>query len=408
MKILLATYFIVPHIGGVWNYMVQLKQKLESLGHEVDLIGSGPNHNSVHIVNQNRMVEKDQIFPLINAKLIKQTNGTLYADLVVRHYEFQRNMYELCITQLGLEKYDLIHTQDVFSSAWIKHVKPESTPLVATLHGCVAHEMKHYVTYVHKTPTSNLACTYFDKLEYEGATSAEFTIVANKWLKNILTKEFQVPNDQINVFHYGYDTETFLKRMMDISPIQYPVDKKVVIYAGRLTILKGVHDLISALSQLKGIRNDWTCWIVGDGDKLAELQTQSKSLGLENDVCFFGNRNDIPYLLSLSDIFVLPSLLENQPLSVIEAQIAGKPVIVSDAGGLPEIVEHGITGVISPAGDASMLCINLNYLLEHETYRKNLGFNAQKWGLAHWSLEKGVKNVLDVYHSAISKRKNAL
>lgn len=403
MKILLATFWVTPHVGGVWNYMQQLKEKLESFGHEVDLLGSGEDHKYIHIINENRRIEKDKLLPLSTAQALENSCSTIL-DPVVKYYVLRRYFYQLGVRYLGLEKYDLIHTQDVLSTVCINQIRPANTALVATLHGCVAHEMKHHVNHVQKTRTSNLARTYFDKLEFEGATSAEITIVANEWLKHILTGEFHVPAAQLKVFHYGYDTESFLKRMNEKSAIQRPIDKKVIIYTGRLNENKGVHHLISALTQLRKSRNDWVCWIVGDGPNQKELQNQNKASGLENDVFFFGRRDDIPYLLSLSDIFVLPTLMENQPLSVIEAQITGKAVIASDVGGVPEIIEHGVTGVLTPAGDAQMLCININYLLEHDQYRCTLGANAQKWGLEHWSQDKAVQNVLGVYESAISKK----
>lgn len=403
MKILLATYWAVPHVGGVWGYMKQLKEKLVSLGHEVDLLGYSENNEYVYIVNEDRRLEKDKVLPLLNAKLNEQVYPAIHINPLIKYTEFQRYFFELAAAYLGLDKYDVIHTQDVISTASIQRVRPKGPALVATLHGCVAHEIRHQLTTIHKSPTSHMARAYFDELERTGASSAEYTIVANNWLKNILTNEFLVPDEQIKVFHYGYDVENFVKRMKEKSPVKRPTDKKVIIFTGRLVELKGVHHLISALGQLKENRNDWVCWIVGDGDKKAELRVQTKALGLEEDVLFFGSRDDIPALLANSDIYVLPSLLENQPLSVIEAQIAGMPVIVSDAGGLPEIVEHQVTGLISPAGDPEALYQNLNLLLDDEKLRKTLGENASKWGKNHWSLDKGVSNVLDVYHSAISK-----
>ncbi len=138
-----------------------------------------------------------------------------------------------------------------------------------------------------------------------------------------------------------------------------------------------------------------------------ELQAQSKGLGMEDHILFFGKREDVPALLSKADIFVLPSLLENQPLSVIEAQIAGKAIIVSDVGGLPEIIENGVTGVITPAGDINMLRKNINLLLEDDNYRKKLGSNAKKWGMTHWSIDKGVKNLVSIYQDVISKHREA-
>lgn len=408
MKILLATYWEVPHLGGVWNYMGQLKRKLEALGHEVDLLGYGKNNNYIHLVNEDRKVNRNQLLPLVYANLAKQPVPANHADALVRYCDISRRVYELGVSYLGLEKYDIIHTQDVYSTACINRIRGKETPLVATLHGCVAHEMKHHImNNMSKTPTSAMACSYFDDLEHEGSTSAEITIVANNWLKRILTDEFHTPSEQIQVFHYGYDTKAFLERIAETEfPIQRPNDKAVILYTGRLIELKGVNHLISALGRLKKVRKDWICWIAGEGDDRDAFYAQSKSLGLENDIVFLGRRNDIPYLLSQSDILVLPSLIENQPLSVIEAQITGKPVIVSNTGGLPEMVQHGITGLIYPKGDIEKLSNNINLLLQHKAYRGVLGNNARKWGMNHWSLDQGVENVVKVYEQAIFKRKN--
>jgi len=323
----------------------------------------------------------------------------------VQYTETQQNFYTKAVSYLGLENYDIIHTQDVISTASINRIRPAHTALVATLHGCVAHKIRQQLTTIHNSPTSYLARAYFDELEHIGATSPEYTIVANNWLKNILTNEFNVPDEQLKLSNYGYDTESFIKQMKKENSFQKPSDKKVIIYTGRLVELKGVQFLISALSKLKEIRTDWVCWIVGEGDKQAELQIQSRTLGLEKNIIFHGKRDDVPFLLSLSDIFVLPSLIENQPLAVIEAQIAERAIIVSDTGGLPEMVEHGVTGIVTPAGDSEVLCKNLNLLLSNEKYRKIIGSNAQKWGMKHWIPEEAVEKVLNVYQSAISKRK---
>jgi glycosyltransferase involved in cell wall biosynthesis len=408
MKILLATYWVVPHLGGVWNYMGQLKKKLEALGHEVDLLGYGEDNKYIHIVNKNQKIYKYELLPLAYAKVGKQLSQD-NADVLIRYCDILRRVYELGVSRLGLEEYDVIHTQDVYSTSCINRIRGGDTPLVATLHGCVAHEMKHHImNNMNVTPRSPVACSYFSDLEHEGGTSAEITIVANNWLKQILTDEFHVPSEQIQVLHYGYDTRRFLERIAETeSSVQRPKDKTIILYTGRLVELKGVHHLISALGQLKKLRQDWVCWIVGEGEGQGKFHAQSKELGLEDDIVFLGRRNDIPYLLSQSDIFVFPSLIENQPLSVIEAQITGKPIITSDAGGLPEMVQHGVTGLTYPNGNIEKLSNNINLLLENKAYRETLGNNAKKWGMNHWSLDEGVKNVIKVYEQAISKRGNS-
>jgi glycosyltransferase involved in cell wall biosynthesis len=406
LKILLATYWPVPHLGGVWSYMEQLKMKLEWLGHDVDVLGYDEENMDIHIVNDHRRIERDKILPLLKEKMNSQNYPAIYANKLVEYTEFQRYVFELGAAYLGLDKYDVIHTHDVISTNCIKRVKPESTALVATLHGSVAHEIRHQLTTIHKSSNSYMARAYYDELEKSGATSADITIVANNWLKNILVNEFQVPTEQIKVIHYGFDTENFIKQMKKKSPIVKPKNKKVIIFSGRLTELKGVQHLLDALGKLKKIRQDWVCWIVGSGDMLAELRIQSKVLKLEDDVLFFGKRDDVPFLLANSDIFVLPTLLENQPLSLIESQIAGKPAIVSDVGGLPEMVEHRVTGLLTPPGDSDSLLENLELLLENDSLRKNLGANAKKWGMTHWSNEQGVKSLLEIYDIAIANRGN--
>jgi len=404
LKILLATYWPVPHLGGVWNYMEQLKKKLERLGHEVDILGYDEENMNVHIENESRKIEREKILPLLKAKLNKQNYPAIYANKLVEYTEFQRYVYELGAVYLGLEKYDIIHTQDVISTSCINRVKPENTALVATLHGSVAHEIRHQLTTIHKSTNSYMARAYYDELEKSGASSADMTIVANNWLKDILMNEFEVPEEKIIVLHYGFDTENFIKKMKKKSPIVKPKNKKVIIFSGRLTELKGVQHLLVALEKLKKVRQDWVCWIVGTGDKLAELRIQTKVLKLEEEVLFFGKRDDVPYLLSISDIFVLPTLLENQPLSLIEAQIAGKPAIVSDVGGLPEMVEHNITGILTPPGDPESLFENIALLLENDYLRKNLGTNAKKWGMSHWSNELGTKSLLEIYKNVLDAR----
>jgi glycosyltransferase involved in cell wall biosynthesis len=220
----------------------------------------------------------------------------------------------------------------------------------------------------------------------------------------ILIDEFKIPSKKLKVFHYGYDIESFMKSMEMKSEVERPSNKKVILYAGRLVEQKGVQHLLDALKRLKDKRQDWVCWIAGDGDMLAELRLQSKMLGLAKDVVFMGRRDDVPALLSQADILVLPSLIDNQPLSIIEAQLAGKAIIASQVGGIPEIIKHKVTGLLTPAGDSEKLQSNLLMLLEKDSFRQKLGAEAQQWAMKHWSLDSMTERILDVYQNAITER----
>ncbi|WP_434510146.1 glycosyltransferase family 4 protein [Desulfitobacterium sp. AusDCA] len=408
MKILLATYWAVPHLGGVWPYMLQLKEKLESLNHEVDLLGYGDEAGSyVNLVNKNQRINTDKLLPLLKSILNPSDYPEIYMNKLIEYTEFRRYLFELSTAYFGLESYDVIHTQDVISTISINRIRPPKAALVASLHGSVAHEIRLQLENIHKSPTSYMARKYYDQLEYAGASSAEYTVVANQWMKKILTDEFHVPSEKIEVFQYGYDADNFSHLLTKESEIKRPANKKVIMYSGRLVQVKGVEYLLDALGQLKEERQDWICWIAGEGDKLAELRLQCKVLGLEEDVIFLGNRNDIPSLLAQADIFVLPSIIENQPLSIIEAQLAGKAIIASDVGGLPEMIEHKVTGLLTPAEDIECLCKYLSKLLRKDSLRNRLGSAAKDWGLSHWSLDNAVNHTVEVYEKAITERRRS-
>lgn len=327
-------------------------------------------------------------------------NPVLHANATANYAEFQRYMYELAADHFNVDSYDVIHTQDVFSTRAIARVRRnQNTALVATLHGCLVYEIRH-----NDHPFDLIAQNYYDSIEHMGATSADMTHVASHWLRSAMTDEHKVPDEQLKVFPFGFDINTFIKRMNAKTDLVRPTGKRIIIFTGRLINLKGIQYLISALGKLKEKRNDWVCWIVGDGAKKEELLKQSQDLGLENEVVFWGKRNDIPAMLRISDIFVLPSLIENQSLSLIEAQIAGKAAIVSNSGGLPEMVEHGVTGLLVPTKDIDALTYHLQGLLEDDASRATLGKNAQQWGLRHWSMEVMMNQLLQMYEVAIKRR----
>lgn len=103
-------------------------------------------------------------------------------------------------------------------------------------------------------------------------------------------------------------------------------------------------------------------------------------------------------------MFVLPSLQDNLPFSIMEAQIAGKAAVVSDAGGIPEMVKHGKTGLVSPAGQSEPLFQNLRRMLESDRLRTRLGEQAKRWALEHWSIETMMKKTLKVYDTVMKRR----
>jgi len=400
MKILLATYWLIPHVGGVWKYMTQIQQRLEAMGHQVDLLGNSPDYAKFHIINRGREISKEWIRPLVVTKLAREYAPLLHADPLIHYYEMDRYMLELSAACFGLDQYDIIHTQDIFAARSLARVKPAHVPLISQVHGSVTGELHNHFR---MNPQLGInehspAWKYFPSVESRGAASGNVTITSTQWQKNLLVRDFGIPEHRISVFQYGLDAQEFWHKAHMGTDVSRPPDKKVIICPARLSFVKGIDVLISALGILKSMRQqDWVCWIVGDGDKREELWDQTQALALQNDVVFFGERHDIPALLLQSDIFVHSCIQDNQPFSVMEAQFAGLPACVSNAGGLPEMVEHGVTGLVSPVKDPLTLAQHLNTLLGNDEYRRMLGQNAARWGQQHWSLDQMISRLLNEY-----------
>lgn len=396
MKILLATYWYLPHVGGVSTHVYALKQELERLGHEVDIFAHHPNMQQYYMPNNERYLDKEKVKFPIYEKIMSYYNETIpQVDPWVIWREIERYSFEAAATVFGLAKYDLIHTHDIVSTRALWRVKPKNVPLIATIHGCLATE--HLIS-GEITSKKGTRWEYVSSEEYYGATSSDITIVPTEWLKNIMVNDFNIPANHIKVIPYGMDIDKFITENNYSPTLQGPHGKKLIICPARLVPVKGHEVLINALAQLKQKRTDWHCWLVGDGELRQQLEQQVQQMQLASDITFLGNRGDIPTLLKQADIFVLPSLQDNQPFSVMEAQVTGKPVIVSNAGGIPEMVEHGRTGLIVPTGDSETLSNSLENLLSDDVLRNQLSKNAQKYGLKQWSLQTMMKRILKIYN----------
>jgi len=133
--------------------------------------------------------------------------------------------------------------------------------------------------------------------------------------------------------------------------------------------------------------------LAGEGPERDELATLCETLGIKNSVHFLGHREDVPALLRAADGFILSSVSEALPMSLLEAAQAGLVLVTSDVGGLPEIVRPDETGYLFRAGDHCALAKTLASILENTSGAEMLGLRGQKEALAKFSLPK----ILDAY-----------
>lgn len=410
MKILLSTFWRHPAIGGSAKYIGQLKLGLERRGHLVDILAKHPSKNGYYLVNNNHFISLDKINHVVN----KCFNGYFQnMDPAYRNKEKSHHVFELAASYFNLENYDILHTQDIFSTRLLSRVKPNNTPLVASIHGCIATEhliRKNNNFLINHFPNKNIdfSWKYAFWQEYTGATSSDITIIATQWLNDLLTQKFNVPQKHLTIIPYGHDIAEFNKRMEEESPFPAPPGKIVIICPARLAFIKGHKILLQALAKLKQQRIDWVCWLVGDGNLRNELKTMTRRLNLEKQVIFLGAQKKIPAILKQADFCVLPSLQESFPYAIIEAQTAGKPVIVTDAGGLPEAVIHGHTGLIAQKGNSESLYLNIKELVENQHLRNTIATNAQILSKEKWDLENMVNSTLAIYDQVLKIKKEGV
>ncbi len=167
---------------------------------------------------------------------------------------------------------------------------------------------------------------------------------------------------------------------------------------------KGIKYLIESASLLLQSRNDISFLLVGEGALKEELKILCADLKIEKNVIFAGERSDIPEILSLTDIFVLPSLREGLPLTILEAMACGKPVIATNVGGIPEIVKDGITGILVSPEDSGALYSAMNELLDDRERREKMGRNGKRVCNESFSSKTMVGKIEDLYDSLMCKK----
>jgi glycosyltransferase involved in cell wall biosynthesis len=170
-------------------------------------------------------------------------------------------------------------------------------------------------------------------------------------------------------------------------------DRAVVLTLARLVSRKGLGTLLDAAALVP----DVVFAIAGEGDERSMLETRIRQLGLEGRVRILGQRDDIPALLASCDLFVLPSLFEGLPLSILEAMAAGKPVIATAVPGTREAVREGETGLLFPPGDAPALACAVTSILADQGFAARLGRAGQVRVRQEFSAEIMTRQVEAVY-----------
>jgi glycosyltransferase involved in cell wall biosynthesis len=235
----------------------------------------------------------------------------------------------------------------------------------------------------------------------------DLSFVVSELVGKYIQEQCGTAPERIQVLYNGVDLAQYQNQDLAAKVRQelgLPPDLPVVGLVARLDHrAKGHIELLQALSLLKD-RHTVHALMVGGGRRQEEMQQLAASLGLAQVVHFLGNRKDVPRLLAAMDIFVLPSHSEGVSLAVLEAMAAGLPVIVSEVGGLPEIVQHEDTGLLIPPKDPEALAQSLARVLEEPGLAQRLGQKAREQVQEKYSLER-LAQILNQSYDELVQRK---
>ena len=229
--------------------------------------------------------------------------------------------------------------------------------------------------------------------------------------KNIgyLQNDKSINFDKIPIVHATSDLTKFLSINIQYSAKTDSFKDSYIQFGtiGRLNWAKGFDRLIYALSKLKNRVPNFHLKIAGDGPYKNVLETMIEEKQLKTNIQMIGelNYNKIPKFLEELNIYVQPSISEGSPITIKEAMASGLPVLASDAGGIPEIIENNVTGFIFNRDDVNDLEKGLFKIMNlgHEQ-RKKIGFRAREKAKNVFDIEKTSKDLLSIYNTILEKK----
>ena len=259
---------------------------------------------------------------------------------------------------------------------------PRSLGVVTTLHGTD-------ITVVGAEPS------FFRITQFSMQSSDRLTAVS-RFLKERAEATFGTTRP-IEVIYNFVDPQVFAPKRATRIRLGGP-GTKVLMHASNFRPVKNIPVVIQVFSEVRK-RLQAKLVMVGDGPEKAGAEQLARELGVHRDVLFLGNQDCMEEMLPLADVFLLPSSSESFGLVALEAMSAEVPVVCSNAGGLPEVVEHGFTGFLHEPAHVAGYTASVLKLLANDGLRRTMGRRGRRVAVERFSAEEMVGRYVQVYDS---------
>lgn len=383
MHVIMLSWEYPPRvIGGIARHVEDLAKALVRQGVKVDVITCGhdkaPEEEDDEGVNVIRIPFKNPSPP----------------DFITWVMQMNLNLMEKSIEQVA-KGADIIHAHDwvvAYSAKALKHAF--NLPLIATIHA---------TEYGRNSGLHNDLQRYISNVEWWLSFESWHVICCSEHMRRELSFIFQLPMDKLRIIPNGVDPTKFTVPATDdlvtfrsrwASP-----EEQIIFFIGRLVREKGVRVLLDAFLKALAYKDNLKLIVAGKGPATADLKAYASNLGIYNRVFFAGFVDDITRnkLYKCSDVAVVPSLYEPFGITALEAMASETPVIVSDVGGLGDIVRHGVTGMKSYPGNSNSLADNILTLLSDRKLCNKIRKNATKDVLTKFNWDIIAEATSEVY-----------
>lgn len=363
-----------PTFGGSGVLATELGKALADKNHQVHFI-TYQQPVRLNIFNANIFYHEVQVptYPLFDYPPYEVALSSTMVDVIINH--------DLDLLHVH---YAIPHASAAYMAKQIVLKKTgRNIPVITTLHGTD-------ITLVGRDKTYEPVVTF-------SINESDAITAVSENLKEETLKHFEI-NKEIDVITNFVDIDRFGKKPIDaFKKVIAPNEEKIFLHASNFRKVKRVEDVIKIFAEVRK-HLPAKLLMVGDGPERPNAEELTRTLSIESDVRFVGKQEQMEEILAVSDVFVLPSDYESFGLAALEAMAAKAIVLSTNAGGLPEINIHGVTGFMANVGDITTLA---NYAVE--VLKDENKLNTMKSAAYKQACKFDLNNIIPLYEKLYSR-----
>ncbi len=351
MKIGITCY---PVYGGSGVVATELGIALAERGHDIHFIAYSMPFRLAHVA-------KNIFFHEVNVN----------AYPLFEYPNYALNLTSTMVDVAKHEQLDLLHVHYAIPHATsavlarqILASEGYEIPIVTTLHGTD-------ITIVGRDPSFQPVVNYSIN-QSDGVTAVSDYLRRETYERFDIRKEIEVIPNFIDTKRFKRLDKEHFKRAL------CPQGEKLLIHVSNFRPVKNAAQVVEVFHQLRQENQEVKLLLVGDGPDRTNVERLSRDLGVYEDVRLLGKQEPIEEILSIADVFLMPSGSETFGLAALEAMACGVPVVATDIGGLPELIRHGETGFLCPLNDVSCFIDRVRNLVQDDGLREAMGRRARE------------------------------